>query len=324
MKAFYNEIDPFCCAWLSNLMDAGHITPGRIDDRPIQELSPDDVMGCERVHYFAGIGVWDYALNCAGWADAEVWTGSCPCQPFSASGKKRGFADERHVWPDWFSLIRECRPNVVFGEQVSSSDGLIWFDLVSTDMENEEYAIGALDTCAAGVGAPHIRQRLYFVAESDSQRREGVGLQLRQRRSEQEMPQAGEGCETGVGLADANGSRSQGRRVSGYGSGQWAIGSSGLAGELADPNSQRDADNGPGAARETASGMQDQNHALYGFWSDVEWIPCRDGKWRPVEPGVSPLVAGTPNRVGRLRGYGNALNAAQAQAFIESYMETRP
>src|SRR5512147_1612217 len=170
LSVFYNEIDPFCCTWISNLMDAGAITPGVICDKSITELSPDDVRGYRRAHFFAGIAVWDYALNQAGWSDDfdRIWTGSCPCQSFSASGKRGGFSDQRHLWPAWFRLIRESRPQYVFGEQVASNDGLAWFDTVSADMENASYAIGALDTCAASVGAPHIRQRLYFVAHASS------------------------------------------------------------------------------------------------------------------------------------------------------------
>nr|WP_246693394.1 MULTISPECIES: hypothetical protein [unclassified Mesorhizobium] len=72
--------------------------------------------------------------------------------------------DERHLWPALLHLIRERRPERFFGEQVASKDGLGWLDLVQTDMEAEGYAIGALDTCSAGSGAPHIRQRLRIYA----------------------------------------------------------------------------------------------------------------------------------------------------------------
>ena len=57
-----------------------------------------------------------------------------------------------------------------------------------------------------------------------------------------------------------------------------------------------------------------------GFWRDADWLFCRDGNGAPVEPGTFPLAHGAPARVGRLRGYGNAINAAAAQAFIEGYM----
>jgi DNA (cytosine-5)-methyltransferase 1 len=165
MSAYYNEHDAFAAQWLRNLIAAGHIAPGDVDERSICDVQPADLAGYRQCHFFAGIGVWSHALRSAGWSDdREVWTGSCPCQPFSAAGKRGGIADERHLWPEFFRLIAERRPNVVFGEQVASPDGLAWLDAVSSDMEGAGYAFGAVDTCAAGFGAPHIRQRLYFVA----------------------------------------------------------------------------------------------------------------------------------------------------------------
>jgi hypothetical protein len=135
-------------------------------------------------HFFAGIGGWSYALRLAGVPDsASIWTGSCPCQPFSDAGKGLGIRDPRHLWPTWFDLIRECRPTAILGEQVASRDGLLWLDLVRADLEGCGYSFGASDLCAAGVGAPHIRQRLYFVAFADRERREGLGLRLLARRS---------------------------------------------------------------------------------------------------------------------------------------------
>ncbi|EBN4546699.1 hypothetical protein DSP50_15245 [Salmonella enterica] len=56
-------------------------------------------------------------------------------------------------------------------------------------------------------------------------------------------------------------------------------------------------------------------------WRDADWLFCRDGKWRPVKPGLKPLVNGTPGRVGQLRAYGNAIVAPVAEAFIRAYME---
>ncbi|MFZ6767802.1 DNA cytosine methyltransferase [Undibacterium sp. Di26W] len=163
--AYYNEIDPFCVEWLRNLIKAGHIAHGIVDNRSIADVSPDDLTDFTQCHFFAGIGVWSYALRQGGWRDDEqVWTGSCPCQPFSAAGSKRGFDDERHLWPTFYHLIAECQPQTVFGEQVASSDGLAWLDDVQADLERANYASAAVDICAAGVGAPHIRQRLYFVA----------------------------------------------------------------------------------------------------------------------------------------------------------------
>lgn len=106
MTAYYNENDPYAAAWLRNLIAADLIAPGDVDERSIVDVRADDLAGYRQCHFFAGIGVWSYAPRLAGWPDdREVWTGSCPCQPFSTAGKRAGFADERHLWPAWYRLI---------------------------------------------------------------------------------------------------------------------------------------------------------------------------------------------------------------------------
>lgn len=169
MSAYYNEIEPYCCQWLRNLMAAGLIPDGEVDSRSITEVQPEHVKGFTQCHFFAGLGGWAYAARLAGWPDdRHLWTGSCPCQPFSVIGKRAAFQDERHLWPEWFRLIRKSRPPVVFGEQVANA--LSWLDLVFADMEAEKYACAAFDLPAASVGARHTRQRLWFVADSDQKR----------------------------------------------------------------------------------------------------------------------------------------------------------
>jgi len=166
--AYYNEIDPKAAAWLKELIKSGHIAPGEVDERSIEDVTPRDLAGFVQCHFFAGIGVWSYALRRAGWPDdRQVWTGSCPCQPFSSAGKGGGLDDERHLWPAWHWLIEQCRPAIVFGEQVASKSAEPWVDLVQSDLETLDYAFGAIPFPAAGVGAPHIRDRLYWVADTD-------------------------------------------------------------------------------------------------------------------------------------------------------------
>lgn len=165
MTAYYNEMEPFAAAWLRELIKAGLIAPGDVDERSIEDVTPNDLLGYTQCHFFAGIGVWSYALRSAGWSDdRRVWTGSCPCQPFSQAGEGNGFADERHLWPSFYWLIAQCQPAIVFGEQVASKAAEQWIDLVQSDLEALGYAFGCIPFPAASVGAPHIRDRNYWTA----------------------------------------------------------------------------------------------------------------------------------------------------------------
>lgn len=175
-RHYYNEFDPHAAQWLRNLMEMELIPFGEVDERSILDVTPNDLKGYTQCHFFAGIGGWVYALKLAGWPeDRPVWTGSCPCQPFSTAGKQEGVNDERHIWPEMFRLVRERKPVVVFGEQVESAIGHGWLDGVFADLEGENYACGAAVLGAHSVGAPHIRQRLYWVADSKSVNRRGFG-----------------------------------------------------------------------------------------------------------------------------------------------------
>lgn len=168
---YYNEHDPKAAAWLRELINAGLIPNGDVDERSIAEVQPDELRQYTQCHFFAGIGGWSLALQLAGVPDTtRLWTGSCPCQPFSAAGKVLGDKDERHLWPVFFNLIKECRPNAVFGEQVASAIGKGWLDGIQADLESEGYACGSVVLGAHSVRSPHIRQRLYWVADSDSGR----------------------------------------------------------------------------------------------------------------------------------------------------------
>ena len=323
MVAYYNELDPYAAQWLRNLISAGHIAPGDVDERSIRDVHPADLLGYTQCHFFAGIGVWSHALRLAGWPDDKpVWTGSCPCQPFSAAGKRKGLTDDRHLWPEFYRLITALKPITVFGEQVASKDGLAWLDIVHADLEAAGYTIGAVDTCAAGFGAPHIRQRLYFVADTDGRNSRAEGLQ---RSGEHGQQQKDGGTDSRI-VANAepqhDRSRESGAR---RGIEPTARRADGDVGDTDDARSQgrelfRAVKSGHGADRKPAR----QAGATNGFWSDAYWLPCVDGNARAVEPGTFPLAHGAPARVGRLRAYGNAIVAPQAAEIIRAYMNCKP
>ena len=370
---YYNDNDPGAAAWLEALCAAGEIPAGTVDNRSILDVRADELSGFRRVHFFAGIGGWAEALRLAGWpANVPVWTGSPPCQPFSVAGKLAARDDERHLAPHFAQLVRAGRPLLLFGEQVASADVLgtvskaadrqaaaapawAWSDDLQDRLEGAGYAYGAADLCSAGIGAPHIRQRLFFGAF----RRDALGF-IRERLSDHYgdgWSEAGGGfTATGHdgafgdgaagGLVDCQRARLEGLAGHGARGGepgrQRAIkdrpaAEAGAACGLADNASERW--NGrqdtagtagrhcaetSGGAGQMADDLNDgQRHhrpgPTNGFWADTDWLLCRDERWRPVEPGTFPLADGIQGRVGLLRGYGNAINPWLAAAFIEAF-----
>lgn len=304
MAAYYNEIDPYAAEWLRNLIAAGHIAAGDVDERSILDVRTDDLRGYAQCHLFAGIGVWSHALRLAGVPDDRpVWTMSAPCQPFSVAGKQAADADERHLWPEGLRLIRERRPAVIFGEQVSAAIRIGWLDDVFASLEEMHYACGAIDFPASSAGAPHIRQRTYFVAALgvvDAERaglerlaRDGdLGDESRRERSLPSRPTAEAGALV-VGLAD-NDERGRAQLS---------------ASRVHDHRASGDDAYGRG-----------EPSAVGGFWRNAEWLACIDGKHRPAQPGVCPLAHGVAARVDKLRAAGNSIVAPQAAEFIRAAM----
>lgn len=297
MTAYYNENDPYAAAWLRNLIAAGHIAPGVVDERSIRDVEAFELMEFTQCHFFAGIGVWSYALRQAGWADdREIWTGSCPCQPFSLAGNKKGFEDDRHLWPTWFNLIAQRKPASVIGEQVDKA--LDWVDLVSSDLQKEEYAFGAAIISAAAFEGAHVRKRTYFGALAYSFDQGSQGRISRGTDPERE---------------NINGHLGRGSTTSGLANSYGGI-----------TSAEREQSGRQHGQQPCDSGIDEKfgpaNAPLLGRQA-VDWLCCRDGKWRPVESGTFPLVDATTARVGRLRAYGNALDAETATEFCKAFKE---
>ncbi|ARJ70376.1 DNA cytosine methyltransferase [Paracoccus contaminans] len=329
MAVYYNDADPAACGWLRELIAAAQLPDGVVDERSILDVAPDDLRGFTQCHFFAGIGGWPHALRLAGVAeDLSVWTGSPPCQPFSVAGQRKGQHDDRHLAPAFLRLVAACRPELVFGEQVASAAvlgpvggaarvaaagpaGWAWFDALAADLETASYAVAAADLPAAGIGAPHIRQRLFFGAVALGPTPGGLGHGL------------GAGLQGRIGMSERPDQR--------------ADGAAGLAGGLADADGRV---TGHGQLQhrwqhrcEPQDGEADRlveiTHpagasATDGVWRNPDWIFCRDGRWRPVEPGTFPLADGIPGRMGLLRGYGNAIVPPLAAEFVTAFLESLP
>lgn len=316
--SYYNEFDAAAAAWLRELIKLKAIPDGEVDERSITDVGAEDLTGFTQCHFFAGIAGWPEALRRAGVsADVPLWTGSCHCQSFSSAGKRKGFADSRDLWPVFMRLIADCRPQRVFGEQVAAAIGHGWLDRLHADLEAEGYACGHAVLGAHSAGAPHIRQRLYWLADA-AQRGSGTfGSEGRDGTyGTSRIGGSGEPC--GLGKSVEPGLEGH----AGYG------------------------DNGRESGRQCSQqiGPAAASGNACGFWSRARPLRCRDGKTRLVESGVQPLVdvvrrnlgrggdsrvpmpddgvtvetanATAEARVMRLRGYGNAICVETAAMFV--------
>jgi len=360
---YYNEWDSFAAEWLKQLIKDGLIPNGEVDSRSIADVEPSDLKGFTQCHFFAGIGGWSRALQIAGWgSDRPVWTGSPPCQSFSTAGKGKGKDDERHLWPVFFNLIRECQPPTVFGEQVAAAIRYGWLDDLQIDFEKEGYAAGAFVLPAGSIGAPHKRERLFFVADSNSSNRwseqkpeqqardqwresngdSGISSSVANSHNERHERSAGVGWEaqrgiehtSNVSLADSDEFGQSGQReVQQPGNSTQdserqvnrAINASRVYQPLGDTKHDGSYEAKVGRSTfpsEAEGGMLESKGSDSVFWASSEVIYCRDGKYRPIptEPALFPLANGISNRVGLLRGSGNAIVPQAAAEIIKAYL----
>jgi DNA (cytosine-5)-methyltransferase 1 len=226
-----------------------------------------------------------------------------------------GRNDPRHLWPAFRRLINRCSPSVVFGEQVASAGGRKWLAGVFANLETMGYAAAGADLCAAGVGAPHIRQRLYWVADAAGERGDWCKLD-----GNETGRRLAANSSTASGVADAAGesgaqqldqSRERSRR------GPTTHDAAECAGPCGVGNT-----NGAGLGEQCGPVTIPQELATVELrgnaWDSFDILLCTDGKARRVESGTFPLADGFPGRVGLLRGYGNAIVPQVAAQFIQA------
>ena len=361
---YYNENEPFAVKWLTELQKRGLIPIGGIDDRSITEVRPEDTSPTS--HFFAGIGGWPLALQLAGWDPARpVWSGSCPCQPWSVAGKNSKFTDaiedDRHLWPIWYELIKVSKPPVIFGEQTASKLGREWLARVRSDLETVGYGVGAAELCAPAVGAPQRRSRLYWVAYAGhggdrrwDEFRDSAACPTGTERTHQGGGESGEGTGRlrpldestdggainvfGEAVGYSNCERLQGRwPKSGFnntlGQRQTRITSNVYSSQIDIPglldnplcggaiDKDTEAKQSGNGAHNGISGPASES----GFWDNFDLAYCQeiDGstRIRRIEPRTLPVATGIPNRVGRIRGYGNSIVPQLAAVFIRSFLE---
>lgn len=232
------------------------------------------------------------ALRDAGIERPLLLSGGFPCQPFSCAGKRRGAADDRFLWPEMCRIVSECRPPWVLGENVAGFVGMA-LDDCAADLERLGYAVRAFVVPAAGVGAPHRRERCFVLAHAD-----------REREQQQKGPVDAVGRrprDGGPTLADAEGPGLATRRIPGGPSPAFARPERGRA-------AVPDADHAVGPLHRPPGRVG----------RAAEPVSWDGGGWWAAEPRVGRVADGVPRRVDRLRSLGNAVVPAQVYPFVRA------
>jgi len=200
----------------------------------------------------------------------DVIVGEYPCQPFSLAGVRRGEEDDRHLWPEVRRLVKEIRPAWCIFENVAGHITM-GLDKVLSDLEAEDYSTRTFIIPAAGVDAPHRRDRVWIVANtrhqprrnsiSGSVRGNGAG-QYAERKRSNEAAEIARPSETPKTLADTNSKRPQG---------EWA-----------------------------------KRHDVESFGLCSGETPRQANFW-PTEPDVGRVADGVSNRSHRIKALGNAV-----------------
>ena len=263
--------------------------------------------------------------------DADVIVGGFPCQPMSVAGKRKGTDDDRYLWPEMFRLIREIKPQFVIGENVKNivniQDGVV-FETVCTDLESEGYEVQSFNIPAAGVGAPHRRERIWIVAYAERynetqqiQKSDGTQDQVQNKRGQKDstsrissransIRQTNNRYEKNVANAYSERPQGHGKKYELRKNSQKikTSGSSSSARNtnVADTESSDRHDN-EAVTRDGES----QTQEVFGDRSSLSG----ESSWWHTEPNVGRVAHGIPGRVHRLKGLGNAIVPQIAREF---------
>ena len=270
----------------------------------------------------------------------EIITGGFPCQPFSVAGRRQGTGDNRYLWPEMFRVIKEFKPRWIIAENVRGivniQDGVV-FENVCTDLESQGYETQTFIIPAAGVGAPHRRDRVWIVAHSEfnglpsSKKRESTKETI----SKESQGQNNAFNTTGTSsLSTSKQIMENSRRIirgqqssrnkESIESGasqktEWSADSDSLArsgkGEkiMADPNINREkwnqSENRKGSRLKQSSKDVANSKRVYvqGQQDRSRQKQSRRSGWWDIEPNVGRVADGVQGRIYRLKGLGNSI-----------------
>jgi len=240
----------------------------------------------------------------------DILTAGYPCQPFSVAGKQRGVEDDRHIWPYILRIVAHKRPTWCVFENVYGHIAL-GLDQVLLDLEAEGYATRTFIVPAAGVNAPHKRDRLWIVAYSDSDdgwnggstKSQGRQSRMEHRSGSQRQPIG----ESEQNVADTVSSRGETRHSDRLGNdhgsrrnqGQSKGSSSKInVADTSNEGSQGRLSGRSDSERQSFMGHSGRGSSAYGQSGEDWWA---------VEPNVRRVAHGIPRRMDRLKGLGNAI-----------------
>ena len=250
----------------------------------------------------------------------DILTGGFPCQPYSVAGKQKGTDDNRYLWPDMFRVIKEIKPTFVVAENVRGivniQDGMV-FETVCSDLESEGFEIQPFIIPAAGVGAPHKRERVWIVGYS----KHNGSLTSKIRRGNQKVDARAQERQNQA-IESQRTSRSNNNEIM--------------------ENSRRTLRQGAKFDKENANESKQENankferssstpehHVANTKGVHVQGQQDRSGQeqsrresWWEFEPNVGRVANGVPGRVHRLKGLGNSIVPQIAEEIGKAIWKT--
>jgi DNA (cytosine-5)-methyltransferase 1 len=256
-------------------------------------------------------------LKADGINSIDIITGGYPCQPFSVAGRQKGEEDPRHLWPEYFRLVKELRPTWVIGENVSGHIKL-GLDTVIKDLESEDYSVRPFSISASSIGANHQRERIWIVAYSE---RNGLLAAEKQRSFEKTISNQSKGKNDTLNVERTSSVSETSSDVENSRRSQWPRAQ--LRGENENETREENANQHQRSSSPSSSDVantnderlqrqwQSRNQFTSNFNSSCESSDEGQGTvgqgWWESEPNMGRVAHGIPKRVDRLKSIGNSL-----------------